>query len=220
MPYRFESEGVAVLMKQIQALEDRSEMIAAAALYDGAGVMASEINKSAKSIKTAPFKYAGPGETRLPSPEEKEMLTNDGAMGIAKFRKRLGAVDTSVGYNSSGYAPVQWKHMSSKARTNYKQATFRGHDITASSTLKWIRNQGGSQKYGLSADIGKGAQNMKPIGVVANSINSGTSFMRKQPFMRKALTAAKQKCEAAIIKKAESLIDSILKENETGGKSA
>ena len=220
MPYRFESEGVAEIMKQIKALEDRSDMIAAAALYDGAAVMASEINKSAKSIKTAPFKYAKPGETRLPSPEEKEMITSDGAMGIAKFRKNLGAVDTSVGYNSSGYAPVKWNHMSSKARTNYKNVTFKGNSVTASSTLKWIRDQGGSKKYGLSANIGKGAENMKPIGVVANSINSGTSFMKKQPFMRKALKAATPKCEAAIIKKAESLIEAILKENETGGKSA
>jgi hypothetical protein len=220
MPYRFESEGVAEIMKQVKALEDRSDMIAAAALYDGAAVMASEINKSAKSIKTAPFKYAKPGETRLPSPEEKEMLTNDGAMGIAKFRKNLGAVDTSVGYNSSGYAPVKWNHMSSKARTNYKNVTFKGNSITASSTLKWIRDQGGSKKYGIGANIGKGAENMKPIGVVANSINSGTSFMKKQPFMRKALKAATPKCEAAIIKKAESLIEAILKENETGGKSA
>ena len=220
MPYRFESEGVAEIMKQIKALEDRSDMIAAAALYDGAAVMASEINKSAKSIKTAPFKYAKPGETRLPSPEEKEMITSDGAMGIAKFRKNLGAVDTSVGYNSSGYAPVKWNHMSSKARTNYKNVTFKGNSVTASSTLKWIRDQGGSEKYGLSANIGKGAENMKPIGVVANSINSGTSFMKKQPFMRKALKAATPKCEAAIIKKAESLIEAILKENETGGKSA
>ena len=207
-------------MKQVKALEERADMVAAAALYDGAAVMAKAINESAKKIKTAPFKYARPGETRLPSPEEKEMITNDGAMGIAKFRKNLGSVDTSVGYNSSGYAPVQWNHMSSKARTNYKNATFKGNDITASSTLKWLRDQGGSKKYGISADIGKGAQNMKPIGVVANAINSGTSFMNKQPFMRKALKAATPKCEEAIIKKAESLIETILKENETGGKTA
>lgn len=220
MAYRFKSEGVADVMKQIRELEDKSVMIASAALYDGAAVMAKAINDSAKSIKTAPFKYAGPGETRLPSPEEKEMLTDSGAMGIAKFRKNLDSVDTSVGYNSSGYAPVKWNHMSSKARTNYKAVSFKGNDITASSTLKWLRSQGGSKKHGISADIGKGAQNMKPIGVVANSINSGTSFMHKQPFMRKALNAAKLKCEAAIIKKAESLIDTILKENETGGKTA
>ena len=220
MPYRFKSEGVADLMKQIGGLEERAEMIASAALYDGAAIMASAIEENAKKIKTAPFKYAGPGEKRLPSPEEKEMITNSGAMGIAKFRKRLEAVDTSVGYNRSGYVPVEWNHMSSKARTNYKNATFKGNSITASSTLKWLREQGGNAKHGISADIGKGAQNMKPIGVIANAINSGTSFMDKQPFMRKAVKAATPQCEAAIIKKAESLIQSIIKENTTGGKTA
>ena len=220
MPYRFESEGVADIMKQCKQLEDKAMFIASQALYVGAGVMAAAINKSARSIKTAPFKYAGKDEVRLPSPEEKEMITDSGAMGIARFRKNLGAVDTSVGYNSAGYAPVKWNHMSSKARTNYKAATFKGREITASSTLKRIRDQGGSAKYGLSANIGKGAQNMKPIGVVANAINSGTSFMKKQPFMRKALQAAKPQCEAAIIKTAESLIDSLTKEQNIGGKSA
>ena len=220
MPYRFESEGIADLMEQIRQLEGKAGMVAAASLYEGAAVMARAINESAKSIRTAEFHYAGPGEKRLPSPDEKEMLLSSGAMGIARFRKNLDSVDTSVGYNSSGYAPVKWNHMSSRARTNYKAATFKGRDITASSTLKWIRDQGGSEKYGLSKNIGKGAQNLKPIGVVANSINSGTSFMDKQPFMRKALRAAKQKCEAAIIKKAESLLDAILKEKDIGGKTA
>jgi len=220
MPYRFESEGVADIMKQCKELEDKAMFIASQALYVGAGIMAAEINKQARSIKTAPFKYAKPGDVRLPSPEEKEMLTGSGAMGIAKFRPRLGAVDTSVGYNSAGYVPVKWNHMSSKARTNYKAATFKGNAITASSTLKWIREQGGSAKYGVSADIGKGAQNMKPIGVVANAINSGTSFMKKQPFMRKALRAATPQCETAIIKTAERLIDSLTKEQNIGGKSA
>jgi len=220
MPYRFETEGIKDIIKQIYAIEDQADFIAAHALYEGAAVMADAINAEAKTIKTAPFKYAKNGDTRLPSPEEKEMITSSGAMGIAKFRKRLGAVDTSVGYNSAGYAPVKWNHMSSKARTNYKNATFKGRDINASSTLKWIRSQGGSAKYGISADIGKGAQNMKPIGVVANSINSGTSFMRKQPFMRRALTKATPKCEAVIIDTAERMIDAIIKENTIGGKTA
>lgn len=220
MPYRFETEGIKDIIKQIYAIEDQADFIAAHALYEGAAVMADAINVEAKTIKTAPFKYAKNGDTRLPSPEEKEMITSSGAMGIAKFRKRLGAVDTSVGYNSAGYAPVKWNHMSSTARTNYKNATFKGRDINASSTLKWIRSQGGSAKYGISANIGKGAQNMKPIGVVANSINSGTSFMQKQPFMRRALNKATPKCEAVIIDTAERMIDAIIKENTTGGKTA
>jgi HK97 gp10 family phage protein len=220
MAYRFKSEGITALMKQIAKLDDKAEFIASQALFDGAGVVAAEINKQAKSIQTAPFKYAKPGETRMPSPEEKEIITNNGAVGIAKFRRNLGSVDTSVGYNGSGYAPVTWNHMNSMARTNYKATPFKGNDVTASSTLKWLRNQGGSEKYGISATIGKGDQDMKPVGVVANSINSGTSFMKKQPFMRKAFTAAKPRCEAAIIKRAESLLDTILNEKESGGKSA
>ena len=156
--------------------------------------------------------------TRLPSPEEKKIVTGSGAMGIAKFRKRIKAVDTSVGYNSSGYAPVNWNHMSSKARTNYKAVSFKGKDVAASSTLKYIRDQGGSEKYGLSKDIGRHAQNMKPIGVIANAINSGTSFMKKQPFIRRGITKGKPKAIEAIIKRAESMLQKII--NESGGKSA
>ena len=222
MSYRFKSEGVTEIMKAVGELGDKAMFVAAQALYDGAGVMADEVSQSAKSIRTAPFHYVAVPEavTRLPSPEEKDILLQSGAVGVAKFRKRLGSVDTSVGYNAAGYAPVNWNHMRSSARTNYKAATFKGRNITASSTLQWIRNQGGSEKYGASADIGKGAQNMKPIGVIANAINSGTSFMKKQPFIRKAVKKATPKAEAAIIATAERLIDTILSENNVGGKSA
>ena len=220
MPYRFESEGVTTVMKQILELDEKAEFVASMALFEGAGVMAREIENQAKKIKTAPFKYAREGETRLPSPEEKEILTSGSAMGIAKFRKRKGSVDTSVGYNNSGYAEVNWDHMSNGARTNYKAVSLKGHKANASSFLRTLRNMGGSEKYGISANIGRGAKNLKPIGVIANAINSGTSFMKKQPFMRKALKTATPKCESAMIERAESLLNTIIKENETGGKTA
>lgn len=38
----------------------------------------------------------------------------------------------------------------------------------------------------------------KPIPQIANAINSGTSFMEKQPFMRKAFSQSKGPAEAAI----------------------
>lgn len=222
MPIRMQEDGLADIIKTIYSLEDQAQFVASMSLYDGAAVMADAINKEAKTIKTAPFHYAAVegATTRLPSPEEKEILTSSGAMGVAKFRKKLGAVDTSVGYNGAGYAPVNWNHMSSKARTNYKMTKFKGRDITASSTLKWLRDQGGSAKYGISKDIGKGAQNMKPIGVIANAINSGTSFMKKQPFIRRAVAKATPKAIEAIIKRAESMIDSIIKNNQSGRNTA
>ena len=222
MAIRMQEEGLADIIKAIYSMEEQAEFVATMSLYDGASVMADAITKEAKTIKTEPFHYAAVegATTRLPSPEEKEILTSAGAMGIAKFRKKLGAVDTSVGYNGAGYAPVNWNHMSSKARTNYKQAKFKGREINASSTLKWLRDQGGSAKYGISKDIGKGAQNMKPIGVIANSINSGTSFMKKQPFVRRAVAKATPKAIEAIIARAESMIDSIIKNNESGRNTA
>ena len=100
--------------------------------------------------------------------------------------------------------------MNSKARTNYKAVSFKGSEHTASSTLKWIRDNGGSEKYGLSSTIGRHAQNQKPVGVIANAINSGTSFMEKQPFMRKAFNksknAAVEKIEQEIEKRIEEMI--------------
>ena len=61
---------------------------------------------------------------------------------------------------------------------------------------------------------------MKPIGVIANAINSGTSFMDKQPFIRKAFTKSRDKAEKAIIERAESLFDKIIAEESAGGKIA
>ena len=222
MSYRFKSEGIDEVMKAVAELEDKAMFVAAQSLYEGAGVMADEVSKAAKTIRTAPFHYvAVPGViTRLPSPEEKEILLKSGAVGVARFRKTLGAIDTSVGYNAAGYAPVNWNHMRSSARTNYKAVSLKGHAVNASSFLQAIRNRGGSEKYGIDANIGKGAQNMKPIGVIANAINSGTSFMKKQPFIRKAVKKATPKAEAAIIERAESLINTILSENQVGGKTA
>ena len=222
MAYRMTTEGIKNVIQMLKGLEEKADFVASMALYDGAAVVADAVTEEAKKIQTEPFNYAAvEGATkRKPSPEEKEIVTAQGAYGISRFRKRLGAVDTSVGYNGSGYAPVKWNHMSSKARTNYKNATFKGRDINASSTLKWLRSQGGSAKHGISKDIGKGAQNMKPIGVIANAINSGTSFMDKQPFIRKAFTKSRDKAEKAIIERAESLFDKIIAEESAGGKIA
>lgn len=49
-----------------------------------------------------------------------------------------------------------------------------------------------------------------PIPVIVNAINSGTSFMKKQPFFRKAVSKATPKVKAAIIKKANSILEEYL----------
>jgi hypothetical protein len=135
MNYEMKVDGMAEISELLSQMEEKAPAIAAQALYDGAGVMSGEIKKGAAEIKTAPFHYARGGDTRLPSPEEKEIVMSVGA-GIAKFDKNGSDVDTSVGYKNAGYATIKGKQ--------------------------------------------------RPIPAIVNAINSGTSFMRRQPFVRKA----------------------------------
>lgn len=135
MAYTMKTDGLAEISEMLGKLETEAEAAASAALYEGAGIMANEITRSAEGIRTEPFRYTVFG-TRSPSPEEKEAVTGAGAVGIAKFDKNGTEVNTSVGYGHSGYAD-----------------TF------------------GRQKA---------------VAQIANAINSGTSFMQKQPFIRKA----------------------------------
>lgn len=63
------------------------------------------------------------------------------------------------------------------------------------------------RRTGVSVQTSVGYQNAgygtingktKPIPQIANAINSGTSFMQKQPFMRKAFSQSKGPAQAAI----------------------
>lgn len=50
----------------------------------------------------------------------------------------------------------------------------------------------------------------KAVRLIARSINSGTSFMDKQPVFRKAKNAAQGAAKAAIVKKAEDMYEEII----------
>ena len=137
MRYELNVDGMAEISDLLSRMEEGAPGVAAQALYEGAGVMAEEVRKSADGIKTAPFKWASKrrNEMRLPSPEEKAIVQSAG-VGIAKFDKNGTEVDTSVGYRNAGYAQLKGKTV--------------------------------------------------PIPKIVNAINSGTSFMNRQPFVRKA----------------------------------
>ena len=188
--FSFKVEGMDELFSRLKKAEDKSLGIAAMGLYEGAGVVADAVSKGVKGISTEPFKYAKDGQKRKPSPEEKEAI-QVGAHGIAKFRKKLHRVDTSVGFNGAEYVDVNFSHMNANARTNYKKVWFKGKEYTATSTLRFINQHTGKK-------MGKGGQNYKPVGVIANAINSGTSFMQKQPFIRTAFQQSKAAAVAAI----------------------
>ena len=146
----------------LEAMAESAPKAAASALYEGAGTMRDEMERQAKQIRTAPFKYASGGDTRLPSPEEKAIVER-GAIGVAKFQKDDDGCNTSVGFSRSGYAMLAGRHV--------------------------------------------------PIPLIANSINSGTSFMNKQPFVRKAKTAGGKKAVDVMKKSITEYL-----EKKTGGK--
>lgn len=50
-----------------------------------------------------------------------------------------------------------------------------------------------------------------PIPKIANAINSGTSFMKKQPFFRKAVSSGTQKASQKIVSKIEDAINQMIK---------
>ena len=167
-------------MEQLEAafdkLPDKARKIAAEALYEGAGVVADAVSKAVQGIATEKFQYAKGGRKRLPSPEEKAILLS-ARHGVAKFRKSGVNVQTSVGFDNSGYGVITWNHAKTSAsRTKYKMGTH-GRMVHASQ--------------------GTG-QSMKPVPLIANAINSGTSFMQKQPFLRKAFSQSKGPANAAI----------------------
>lgn len=163
MPYTIKSDGIAEISRMLSKMEGAAEGIAKQALYEGAGIVADKITMNAKAIRTAPFHWASTrrGETRLPSPEEKDIVT-EAAIGIAKFEGNGTEVNTSVGLQNSGYA------------------TLKGKTV--------------------------------PVPKIANAINSGTSFMNKQPFVRKAATSGGKQAVAAMTKYVENAFEAMTKE--------
>ena len=159
MPFSIKVDGLSELIRKMDQMPEKAADVAALALYDGAGVVADAVSQAVRGIATEPFQYAAGGRKRKASPEEKAIIEN-AQKGVAKFRKSISGVQTSVGMQNAGYANLNGK--------------------------------------------------TKPIPQIANAINSGTSFMEKQPFMRRAFSQSKRAAEAAIeagILKHEDMLD-------------
>lgn len=188
MAYKCVTDGMEDLSNRLESLGKAAENAAARGLYEAAGVYADAVGKAINGIAVKPYKYAKrkEGEMREPSPEERAMLQAAGSAGIAKFEKNGLTVNTRVGFNRSGYAPAQWITKRHKGRTNYR------HDGKGTVT---------------QASSGAGGQNVKPIPVIANAINSGTAFMKKQPFFRKAISQSNGKAEEAFERRATAELD-------------
>lgn len=191
MPFTLEWSGADELLRKMDKLPEKAAKIAAEALYEGADVMADAVSRAVQGIATEEFHYAKGGETRMPSPEEKAIVMNQ-RRGISKFKNNGTVISTKVGVSSDGYSKITWNHAKSGTRTKYKIGL--GGKMTGSQSQE-------GKSSGLSA---------KPVAVIINSIEHGTSFMKKQPFMRKAIQQTKGAAMAAIdagIKKRENELD-------------
>lgn len=184
--------GTEELSAMLGKLSSEARRIASYALYDGAAVVANAYQGAVGSIRTAEFKYAPEGQKRLPTPEEVAIIR--GKVGVSRFKGSGAEVNTLVGIQEDGYESVNWNHMKNSARTKYK-----------------LIAGGKAIHSGKAKATGVSGQSAKPIGVIANAINSGTSFMTKQPVFRKAVSAARSAAQKAMEDTAEKLINEITK---------
>lgn len=143
--WKIQMDGITQLEGKLDRLQEKAQEVAALGLYEGAGVMADKVSQAVQGIATAKRRHKEPFP-RLPTPEEKAVVAG-AKHGVAKFRKTGVSVETSVGYQNSGYAALNGK--------------------------------------------------AKPVPMIANAINSGTSFMQKQPFLRRAFSQGRSAAKAA-----------------------
>lgn len=186
MAWKMKTTGMDELVHRMDKLGEQAAGAASQGLYKGAGVVADSVSAAVGAIATEPFKYASDGRKRKPSPEEKAIVAN-APHGIAKFRNSGIRIDTSVGFNHSGYAAITWSHARNNVRTKYK---VKG----GKATRAWMASGGTSSK---------------PVAVIANAINSGTSFMEKQPFLRKAFSQSQSSAQGAMESKIKEELDKI-----------
>ena len=159
----------------LDRLYNAAEKATAKGLYKGAGVVADNLSASVNSIYTEVFEYATGGYKRSPSPEEKAIVESQ-KRGVSDFKNDGTVISTKIGISSEGYSKITWNHARTNARTKYKK-----------------------QKDGKYAQAAHGGgESSKPIAVIINSIEHGTSFMQKQPFMRKAIQQTTGAAMAAI----------------------
>lgn len=187
MPLSIQVTGLEELISAFDQLQRKAGRISAEALYEGAGVMADSVSHAVQGIATEKFRFAAGGQKRKASPEEKALLAS-APKGVAKFKSNGNSVQTSVGFQGSGYGNITWNHAK-----------------TAGSRTKYKQGDGGRMVH---ASMGKGAS-MKPVPLIVNSINSGTSFMEKQPFLRKAFNQKKGAAQAAIEAGIQSRLDDL-----------
>lgn len=152
----------------------------------------------------------------------------EGMDGITKALDELGARGQSIAskglYEGAGVIADEVKKGAEKIKTApFHYAVFVTRDPSPEEKQIVMDADAGIAKFkktGSEVNTSVGYRNAgyamlngrrKPIPVIVNAINSGTSFMRKQPFFRQATSRGKTKAEEAIKEKIEAELEAITK---------
>jgi len=157
-------------------------------------------------------------------------MEHSGLTEVEKSLKEIGDKASAIAslglYEGAGVMADEVKNQVDTIRTEkFHYAVFppRTSRLPTPEEVDVIREGCGISKFrknASGADTSVGFSNAgyamlkgkrKPIPLIANSINSGTSFMKKQPFFRKAVVNATPKAEAAIVDKIEAEINAMNK---------
>ena len=137
------------------------------------------------------------------APEIAARALYDGAGVMADAYTRavdsIQAEDFHYAFNGRKRLPSHEEKAALQGKTGIAKFTKNGSEVETSVGL--------SGKLGYADIAGK----QVAIRKIAYSINSGTSFMAKQPVFRRAATQAKAAASAAIISRADQLINEITK---------
>ena len=154
-------------------------------------------------------------------------MTVSGMEQISEMLTKLGEQAESVAalglYEGAGTIADEVNKWAASIKTEPFRYIVFGQRLPSPEEAAAVQKGAGVAKFEkngseVSTSVGFGgagyadvAGRRKPIAQIANAINSGTSFMAKQPFIRKAANAAKERAGTAIVQAMEQKINEMTK---------
>lgn len=150
---------------------------------------------------------------------------------LGKLEERAPAVASGALYEGAGVMADEIRKGAETIKTEPFKYTQNGTRMPSPEEKEIVQTAAAGiakfNKNGTEVDTSVGFRNagyaelagkLVPIPKIVNAINSGTSFMRKQPFVRRAASKATPKALEAMRKKIEAEFEAIGKEYQVSMK--
>ena len=150
---------------------------------------------------------------------------------LGKLEERAPAVASGALYEGAGVMADEIRKGAETIKTEPFKYTQNGTRMPSPEEKEIVQTAAAGiakfNKNGTEVDTSVGFRNagyaelagkLVPIPKIVNAINSGTSFMRKQPFVRRAASKATPKAMEAMRKKIEAEFEAIGKEYQASMK--